>query len=70
MTDREPRSCGTKKFQSRMRAANLRLVSANIDVVDFRTPRKLHERKLKELATGRWIDNSRTLLITGAIRRR
>ena len=32
---------------------------------DYRTPRKLDKDLFKDLATGRWIDNHQSLLITG-----
>lgn len=65
LIDREVSNRSTKKFQSRMRAAKLRHVGASIEDVDFRTPRKLDKALFKELATGRWIENSQNLLITG-----
>jgi DNA replication protein DnaC len=65
LIDREASNRSTKKFQSRMRAAKLRHVGASIEDVDYRTPRKLDKALFKELATGRWIDNSQSLLITG-----
>lgn len=65
LIDREASNRSTKKFQSRMRAAKLRHVGASIEDVDYRTPRKLDKALFKELATGRWIENSQNLLITG-----
>lgn len=65
LIDREASNRSTKKFQSRMRAAKLRHVGASIEDVDYRTPRKLDKALFKELATGRWIDNHQSLLITG-----
>ena len=65
LIDREASNRSTKKFQSRMRAAKLRHVGASIEDVDYRTPRKLDKALFRELATGRWIENSQSLLITG-----
>ena len=65
LIDREASNRSTKKFQSRMRAAKLRHVGASIEDVDYRTPRKLDKALFKELAAGRWIDNSQNLLVTG-----
>lgn len=65
LIDREASNRSTKKFQSRMRSAKLRHVGASIEDVDYRTPRKLDKALFKELATGRWIENSQNLLITG-----
>ena len=65
LIDREAANRSTRKFQSRMRAAKLRHVGACIEDVDFRTPRKLDKALFQRLATGRWIDESQNLLITG-----
>lgn len=65
LIDREAASRSTKKFQSRMRTAKLRHAGACIEDVDFRTPRKLDKALFQQLATGRWIDESQNLLITG-----
>ena len=65
LIDREATSRSTKKFQTRMRTAKLRHAGACIEDVDFRTPRKLDKPLFQQLATGRWIDESQNLLITG-----
>lgn len=65
LIDREASSRSTKKYQSRMRAAKLRHVGASVEDVDYRTNRKLDKALFQQLATGRWIDESRSLLITG-----
>ena len=51
-----------------MRAARLRHVGACIEDVDYRAPRKLDRALFKDLATGKWIDERRNLLITGPVR--
>jgi DNA replication protein DnaC len=65
LIDREAASRSTKKFQSRMRTAKLRHVGAAIEDVDYRTSRKLDKALFQQLATGRWIAEHRSLLITG-----
>ena len=65
LIDREASSRSTKKYQSRMRAAKLRHVGACVEDVDYRTSRRLDKALFQQLATGRWIDESRSLLITG-----
>ncbi len=55
----------TRRFQTRLRMARLRHVGAAIEDVDFRTPRKLDRALFQQLATGRWIKDARTLMITG-----
>jgi len=65
LIDREATSRSTKKFQTRMRTAKLRHAGACVEDVDFRTPRKLDKALFQELATGRWIDESQNVLITG-----
>ena len=65
LSDRETASRLTKKLQTRMRVAELRHVGACIEDLDYRAPRKLVRALFKDLATGKWIDEHRNLLITG-----
>ena len=65
LVEREIASRNTQRFQTRMRSAKLRLIRADIKHVDFRTPRKLDQTQFQQLATGRWIDDARNLMITG-----
>jgi DNA replication protein DnaC len=65
LIDREVADRTTKRFQSRMRAARLRHVGAAIEDVDYRTARKLDKALFQQLATGRWIEERRNLMITG-----
>lgn len=65
LIDREVANRTTKRFQTRMKAAKLRHVGAAIEDVDYRTPRKLDKALFQKLATGRWIDERRNLMITG-----
>lgn len=65
LVDREVACRDTRRFRTRMRTAKLRHVGAAIEDVDFRTPRKLDRTLFQQLATGRWIKDTRNLLITG-----
>ncbi len=65
LLDREAASRNTKRFQSRLRAAHLRHGQASIEDVDYRTPRKLDKALFQSLATGRWIAQARSLMVTG-----
>ena len=65
LVDREVVNRSTKRFQTRMRTAKLRHVGAAIEDVDYRTPRKLDKALFQQLATGRWIAEHRSLMITG-----
>ena len=65
LVEREVASRNTRRFQTRMRSAKLRHIGAAIEDVDFRTPRKLDRAQFQQLATGRWIDDARNLMITG-----
>ena len=65
LVEREIASRNTRRFQTRMRSAKLRHIGAAIEDVDFRTPRKLDRTQFQQLATGRWIDDARNLMITG-----
>ena len=65
LVEREIASRNTRRFQTRMRSAKLRHIGAAIEDVDFRTPRKLDRAQFQQLATGRWIDDARNLMITG-----
>lgn len=65
LVEREVASRNSRRFQTRMRAAKLRHISAAIEDVDFRTPRKLDRTLFQQLAAGRWIADARNLMITG-----
>ena len=62
---REAADRGTRRFQSRLRAARLRHSQATVEDVDYRTPRRLDKALFQQLATCRWIAEHRGLLITG-----
>ena len=68
LVEREIASRNTRRFQTRMRSAKLRHIGAAVEDVDFRTPRKLDRTQFQQLATGRWIDDARNLMITGPAR--
>ena len=51
LLDREASSRGTKRYQTRLRAAKLRHGQAAIEDVDYRTPRRLDKVLFQQLAT-------------------
>ena len=65
LLDREAASRNTKRMQSRLKPAHLRHGQALVEDVDYRTPRKLDKALFQQLATGRWIAEHRSLLVTG-----
>jgi len=65
LLDRETATRGTKRFQTRLRAARLRHSQAAIEDVDYRTPRRLDKALFQQLTTCRWIAEHRSLLVTG-----
>jgi DNA replication protein DnaC len=65
LLDREAADRGTRRFQTRLRAARLRHSQAAIEDVDYRTPRRLDKALFQQLATCRWIAEHRGLLLTG-----
>lgn len=65
MLDREEARRGTRRFQSRLRAANLRHGGACMEDVDYRTSRGLDRALFQSLASPDWIDRHRSVLITG-----
>ena len=65
MLDREQARRGTRRFQSRLRAAKLRQGDACMEDVDYRTPRGLDRALFQSLGNTEWIDRHRSVLITG-----
>ena len=65
MLDREQARRGTRRFQSRLRAANLRHGNACMEDVDYRTPRGLDRALFQSLDGTDWIERHRSVLITG-----
>jgi DNA replication protein DnaC len=65
LLDREVVTRDTRRFQIRMRSARLRHSQASIEDVDYRAPRHLDKALFQQLATGRWVAEHRSLLITG-----
>src|ERR1700719_2013972 len=53
LLDREAANRGTKRFQTRLRAARLRHSQATVEDVDYRTPRRLDKALFQQLATCR-----------------
>ena len=65
MLDREQARRGTRRFQSRLRAANLRHSDACLEDVNWRTSRGLDRALFQSLGSPDWIDRHRSVLITG-----
>ncbi len=65
LVEREIANRNTRRFKTRMRTAKLCHGGAAIEDVGLRTPRKLDRAQFQKLATGRWIDDARNLMITG-----
>ena len=65
LLDREAANRGTKRLNTRLRAAKLRHVGASVEDVDYRSPRQLDKALFQQLATCKWIKDHRSLLITG-----
>ncbi len=65
MLDREQARRGTRRFQSRLRAANLRHGDACMEDVNYRTPRGLDRALFQSLGSVDWIDRHRAVLVTG-----
>jgi DNA replication protein DnaC len=65
LIDREVASRATKRFQTRMRVAKLRHVTAAVEDVDYRTRRNLDKALFQQLMTGKWIRDRRNLMVTG-----
>jgi hypothetical protein len=65
LLDREAASRGTRRYRTRLRAANLRHGQAAIEDVDYRTQRRLDKVLFQHLTTCRWIAEARNLLVTG-----
>jgi DNA replication protein DnaC len=65
LLDRETVSRSTRRFQARLKSARLRHSQASVEDVDYRTSRRLDKALFQELATGRWIAEHRSLLVTG-----
>ncbi|HEU0222149.1 MAG TPA: ATP-binding protein, partial [Paracoccaceae bacterium] len=60
MLDREQARRGTRRCQSRLRAANLRHGNACMEDVNYRTPRGLDRALFQGLGSADWIDRHRS----------
>lgn len=65
LVDREEASRETKRYESRLRTANLRHVGACPEDVDYRARRGLDRGLFQALLTGKWIADKRNLILTG-----
>ncbi len=65
MLDRESAARDSRRFQTRLRAANLRETNACMEDVNYRAARKLDRALFQSLKDGIWISRHRSILITG-----
>lgn len=65
MLDRESAARDSRRFQQRVRAANLRETGACMEDVDYRAARKLDRALFQSLQNGMWVSKHRSILITG-----
>jgi DNA replication protein DnaC len=65
MLDRESAARDSRRFQTRLHAANLREASACMEDVNYRAARKLDRALFQSLQDGVWITKHRSILITG-----
>lgn len=65
LLDREAAERSNRRLQTRLRTARLRHPDACIEDVDHRTPRRLDRALFRQLATGKWIEEHRNLIILG-----
>jgi DNA replication protein DnaC len=65
LVDRERRHRETRRYQTRLRQAQLRL-KAHVEDIDYAASRGLDRGLVQHLATNQWIRDGRNLLITGA----
>ncbi|MCK5495728.1 MAG: IS21-like element helper ATPase IstB [Hyphomicrobiaceae bacterium] len=65
LLDREGSTRTNKRFSRLLRSARLREDQAAVEDLDSKAPRKLDKVLFRELATCRWIKESRNLIITG-----
>ena len=65
LLDREDSTRTNKRFNRLLRTAKLREDQAAVEDLDTKAPRKLDKVLFRELATCRWIKESRNLIITG-----
>ena len=65
MAEREHAAREARKLQSRLRAAKLRDEDASLSTVDFGATRDLDKAQFEMLATGGWITENSSVLITG-----
>lgn len=54
-----------KRLTRLLKSAKLRIQSAAVEDIDYRHPRGLEKSAVRELATGRWIEGHRNVLIAG-----
>ena len=65
LLDREASERHNRRLLYRLRNAKLRQPQAAIEDVDYRTPRRLDRALFQQLASGKWIEEHRNLIIIG-----
>lgn len=65
LLDREADWRESRRLQTRLKQARLRLAAA-VEDIDFRAPRGLDRAVILSLAQGGWVQNHQNLLLTGA----
>ncbi len=65
LLDREASERHNRRLLYRLRNARLRHPQATIEDVDYRTPRRLDRALFQQLASGKWIEEHRSLIIVG-----
>ena len=65
LLDREAVERRNRRLQTRMRTAKLRQADACVEDVDHRSPRHLDRTLFQQLATCKWIEEHRNLIIVG-----
>jgi len=66
LVDREYCLRGDRLLQSRLRQAKLHISDATLADIDYQQKRQLDKKQIAHLATGEWIQQHQSLILTGA----
>lgn len=66
LVDREYSLRGNRLLQSRLRQAKLHISDATLADIDYQQKRQLDKKQISHLATGEWIQQHQSLILTGA----
>lgn len=66
LVDREHCLRGNRLLQSRLRQAKLHISDATLADIDYQQKRQLDKKQISHLATGEWIQQHQSLILTGA----